>query len=427
MHQSRGKKTKKGQSPSLHLMSQAPSFVLSGRARSEWKNSPIRAFFVFRRTPPRRAQEKIKRVQVEKALVNMSSDDESKVGAGVPALPAFPALPAESVESVEAKDDGVKDWTAFVADGFFPTSVVSFETANPAGTIKGSPISDLYLALIWNHGRLFLANRSVPSVQVLDAKTLTPITSIAVVTTAAVDIISAPPPYHRVYVSHQLSGQISVISSEQLTVLGVVALGTNINRMAISPNGKYLFVMADAGGSVMVLDALTNPALPALVTTIVLPPGVGTPWFTPDGTLCFISAGSSSVISVVDVATLAVVNTINLPAGSGPFGMTILPNSSLLFSANVQNNTVAVVNVASQTLVSVIPLAAPVSGPFWSVCTPDSKQLFVIDENSNIVQIDTRTLVAGAPVTTSGIFEDIIMSPELGKPVVFLSRQVSST
>ena len=305
-------------------------------------------------------------------------------------------------------------WRGFVADSFFPTALVSFLTSNPAGTVVKNPYANLFLSLTWNQGRLYVANRSVPSVQVLDARTFQVIAEIPTVASDAVDIISAPPPFSRIYVSHQLTGQVSILSTETNLPLGVANLGGQINRMAIDPSGRLLFVMMDAGGSVKILDVLTDPAMPSLVGTIALPAGSGTVWITPDGKLAFISATTASVLSVVQLSSLAIIKTIPLPAGSGPFGLTILPDQSLLFANNMTSNTVSVIDIPSLTLLQTINLPPSISGPFWSTATPDGKTLFLIDEASNLQAIDIPTLaVAGPPVPVGGgVLQDIVLEPD---------------
>ena len=59
--------------------------------------------------------------------------------------------------------------------------------------------------------------------------------------------------------------------------------------------------------------------------------------------------------------------------------------------------------------------------PYWAVSTPDSKRVFVIDQNvpAHVIPIDGKTLFPGTPITTAGIYQDVSISPDLSNVANF--------
>ena len=147
---------------------------------------------------------------------------------------------------------------------------------------------------------------------------------------------------------------------------------------------------------------------------------------TPDGKTAYAASLTNSTLTIINISTLSISGTISFPGGSGTFGSSILPNGSLLFAANLQNNTIGVVNLTSNAIVATLTLGSPVANPFWMAATPDSKTVFAIDQASNIIPIDTTTLLAGTPISSSGIFQDIIISAD-PSPIASFTSIFTST
>ena len=77
-------------------------------------------------------------------------------------------------------------------------------------------------------------------------------------------------------------------------------------------------------GRVFVIDTATNQLVGAPIPVGFLPAGVAV---TPDGRYAYITNNFSGTISVIDTASRAVVNSINV--ASGPLGVASTPNARL--------------------------------------------------------------------------------------------------
>ena len=89
--------------------------------------------------------------------------------------------------------------------------------------------------------------------------------------------------------------------------------------VAVSPDGKRVYISNGRGGTVSVIDAASN----TIVTSI---PVGARPWgiaLTSDGSKLYTANGPSNDVSVVNTGTLKVVKKI--PVGKIPWGVAIGP------------------------------------------------------------------------------------------------------
>ncbi len=124
------------------------------------------------------------------------------------------------------------------------------------------------------------------------------------------------------YVNAENDGSIGIIDMTKNEMTGTVTLGTpgQVKPMglALSEDGKKLYVTTGKGKSVMVVDTATN--------TVATSFEVGQrPWgiaLAPDGKTLFTANGPSGDVSIVDVATNKV--TKKVKATGGPWGIQVV-------------------------------------------------------------------------------------------------------
>jgi large repetitive protein len=102
---------------------------------------------------------------------------------------------------------------------------------------------------------------------------------------------------------------------------------------------------------VFVIDTTTNTIVGSPISTGVMPIGVA---ITPDGRYVYIANNGSNTVSVLDAVTDRVVNSVSVPAG--PIGVAVTPDGKYAFVTSAvfgsfTGNTVSVINTATNTLV----------------------------------------------------------------------------
>jgi YVTN family beta-propeller protein len=148
-------------------------------------------------------------------------------------------------------------------------------------------------------------------------------------------------------------------------------------NLALTPNGKELWVACEASASVVVIDTATRQK------GCEIPVG-GQPndvAFTPDGKRAFVSNRLDDNVSVVDVSTHKVLSTIEV--GDEPHGLLVDKQGRNLYVLNTSIDNISVIDVAS--LKEIKRLSASRS-PWSLAASPDGKLIAVSHALSRLVK-----------------------------------------
>jgi YVTN family beta-propeller protein len=99
----------------------------------------------------------------------------------------------------------------------------------------------------------------------------------------------------RAYVANFASNSVSVIDTSSNTVIYTIAVGTQPNGIAFTPDGTRAYV-TNGGGDVWVL-ATSNNAVVAKVVVGGYPSGIA---ITPDGTRAYVTRDNANSVWVID-------------------------------------------------------------------------------------------------------------------------------
>jgi PQQ-dependent catabolism-associated beta-propeller protein len=111
--------------------------------------------------------------------------------------------------------------------------------------------------------------------------------------------------------------------------------------------------------------------------------------FNKDRSLLYVACGDDDVIDVIDVATLAVVDSI--PTGPSPEIFAFSPDESQIFVSNEEDSTVEIIDVVSKTVVERVATGAEPEGVINSV---DGKYIFATSEVADMVHVIDREKAA---------------------------------
>jgi len=147
-------------------------------------------------------------------------------------------------------------------------------------------------------------------------------------------------------------------------------------NLALTPDGRELWVACEASASVAVVDTATR------TLRLEIPVG-GQPndvAFTPDGRRAFVSNRLDDSVSVVDVVTHRVTATV--PVGDEPHGLIVDPAGRNLYVLNTSIDNISVIELA--TLREVKRLSASRS-PWSLALAPDGRSILVTHALSRFV------------------------------------------
>jgi YVTN family beta-propeller protein len=135
-----------------------------------------------------------------------------------------------------------------------------------------------------------------------------------------------------------------------------ISLGGYPYKMAVTPNGKWLYVANMGSANVSVIDTATQKR------SAVIPVGEGpnAVAITPDGTKVYVANYLDYTVSVIATANNAVIATIRV--GRNPTGVAITPDGTKVYVANSLNENVSVIATANNAVIATISFP-PGSGP----------------------------------------------------------------
>src|SRR5437867_1241980 len=111
------------------------------------------------------------------------------------------------------------------------------------------------------------------------------------------------------YITNFIDNTVSVIDTATNTVTAPpVPVGQFPQGVAVTPDGKYVYVGTLTGTAVSVIDTATN-AVSATVLVGLIPEGIAV---TPDGAHVYVGNFFGNTVSVIDTATNGVIKTVTV-------------------------------------------------------------------------------------------------------------------
>ncbi len=143
------------------------------------------------------------------------------------------------------------------------------------------------------------------------------------------------------------------------------------DAIAAARDGKTLFIALADARQLAWFDAASNKVaraitLPARPTALAL---------SPDGKRLFVTCGAvKSTVAVIDTAAGKIVDSI--PAGHTAQGVAVTPDGERLYVCNRFNNDVSVIEIAGHKQIARVAVTRE---PYAAVATPDGKSVFVVN------------------------------------------------
>ena len=174
-------------------------------------------------------------------------------------------------------------------------------------------------------------------------------------------------------------------------------------NLAITPNGKELWVACEASATVNIIDTATKQKV-AEISVGGQPNDVA---FTPDGQRAFVSNRLDDNVSVVDVSSRSIVATID--AGDEPHGLLVDHKGKYLYVLNTSIDNISVFNVA--TLKEIKRLSASRSP--WSLAeSPDGSKMLVTHVLSRFVSDRAPSISEVSVINTAdATIKDRLLAP----------------
>ncbi len=209
---------------------------------------------------------------------------------------------------------------------------------------------------------LYVTNSGEYTVSVIDAVHNVPYATISLPATGSSfpqDVAITPDGKYAYVVicGDNTTNNATVINTATNTVVAVINFPSNSYpfNVAITPNGEYAYAMGN-DGNLYVVSTQTNSIVKTVTGIFNNPFGIV---FSPDGNYAYVSNESSpATITVINTASYAV-SSINLTgpgAGDSLGGLAVTPNGFYIYTVDVLNSYVFVVDTRNGQTVATIPV-----------------------------------------------------------------------
>ncbi|MED3924370.1 YncE family protein [Priestia megaterium] len=205
---------------------------------------------------------------------------------------------------------------------------------------------------------------------------------------------------------------VSVIDVKTNTVKAIINTGGSASDVAVTPDGKFLYVTPFEHFDVSVIDIKTGTVVDTINLTGdslfgTISYGIA---ITLDGKFAYVTHGNK--VLVINVATNMIITIININEDTS--GIAITPNGKLAYIAGTNN--VFVLDIQRNVVVKKINLVASEMVLVRIVITPDGKfayaanfdsgKIFIIDVIANTVKatINIESGTADIAITLDGKF-----------------------
>jgi YVTN family beta-propeller protein len=219
----------------------------------------------------------------------------------------------------------------------------------------------------------------------------------------------------KAYASGTVGNAVSIFDAKTLSLIKHLPVGAEPTHMTPSPDNRYVAVNCEGANSVYFIDVTTDD-----VAAVV--PGMLTPhWvaFRPDSRYAYVANIGGYRLTVIDVASLAVVGQVFLSGHGDPAETTVIAEGGfaecfvdsmgMLYSGHRESGKVIVVNTTTNAKVKEIDVADPARPgvaplPWVAYVSPfgGEKILVATQGTQDTVVIDGNSQTVAARIGTDG-------------------------
>ncbi|HXN21327.1 MAG TPA: cytochrome D1 domain-containing protein [Candidatus Dormibacteraeota bacterium] len=142
----------------------------------------------------------------------------------------------------------------------------------------------------------------------------------------------------------------------------VIPVGKGAEGFDVSPDGKEIWVANAQDGTISIIDVASKKVVQTLDANLR---GANRLKFTPDGKLVFVSTLSGPDLTVIDAATRKNVKRVKI--GRGAAGILIQPDGLLAYVACTPDDYVAVIDVKSLEMTGKLAVGKQPDGLAWAL------------------------------------------------------------
>ncbi|QYL20729.1 Ig-like domain-containing protein [Mycolicibacterium diernhoferi] len=202
------------------------------------------------------------------------------------------------------------------------------------------------------------------------------------------------------------------------TLIATITVGSMPRGVVVSPDGKRVYV-ANYDGTVSVINAITNTTVGEPIpvgsypTNVVVgshPIGLAV---SPDGKRVYVANSAGGTVAVINTATNAVIAGARTDIASQQHDVAVSPDGKRVYVTSRNYSTLSVMDTATNKIIGSGTYVE--SWPEDVAVSPDGKRVYLNTQGGGgtVTVIDTGTnKVIGSPITIGGIPSGLAVSPD---------------
>ncbi|WP_394237387.1 beta-propeller fold lactonase family protein [Niallia oryzisoli] len=258
-------------------------------------------------------------------------------------------------------------------------------------------------------GLIYVPNAGEGTVSVIDPNENKVVDTLTLGTKQASHGIALSLDGKKLYTGTGFEGKsLIVLDTETKETMNEVKFNEGVHGIDISADGQYLYVSLNPGlgqegkGGLAIFKTDTMEKIAEVETDNGPAHGA----VTPDGSQVWVANVNADTVSVIDTKTNTLVKTIKV--GDVPNEVAVSPDSKWVFVANVESDLVSVIEIETLQVVKTVQTG---DGPHGVTVSPNGTELWVSSRNSNdITIINTETLEQKAIIPTGGSANHVAFS-----------------
>jgi uncharacterized protein (TIGR03437 family) len=224
--------------------------------------------------------------------------------------------------------------------------------------------------------------------------------------------VAITPDGSKAYITNNGDPSVSVINTGANTVAITITTNSSSNPpppgylssprgIAITPDGTRVYV-ANASNGILVIDTLTNSVVAAFPTGC----DAYDVAITPDDTQAYVTNNCDNTVSVVNIASNPNKIVATISVGRSPQGVDIAPDDKHAYVANWADSTVSVIDTTTHSVTTIAGFANPVT----VAVAPDGSRAYVVGGYDGIMLINTTDNT----VTDTNVSSPLVLHRTLG-------------
>jgi nucleoside transporter len=185
----------------------------------------------------------------------------------------------------------------------------------------------------------------------------------------------------QLFVANEDAATASIVDVASGKIVGTVKVGGEPEGVERTPDGAFVYVTSEEDNEVVILDPATSKVV-AQVKTSPRPRSVG---FLPDGSRAYVTSENGNAIDVLDTRRHRVLTTIKLAHDLlRPMGVAVSPTGHELYVTLGRGKSVAVIDTKTNAVTSTIEVG---DRPWGIAISPDGRTLYTANGPSNDVTV----------------------------------------